>query len=517
MDALISGKINSNPHTRGEPKSWGEAISTYRQQKQVLPFEIPKRTIDKDSSGIYANTNHPSVHPAPEVNGTRSKARHPAYDKQEGQIVHTRYMKARQEAAYNPITGKHLSREIESGVQAKEAAEVVTRANRGQDRSLAVESQYDVINFESKRQGLDPEVADQEITKTYIPDSRVPYNIVSTLPHEVHHWAKPELRPREKVVDPKTRFASKFIGRQAYNVVSNVYLDKHEEKTKAENQEAKFNATKAFWKTHVYDPIEVKYYDPDKESDYQKAIRESEMTQGQSVAENIRRNAPTAHLAEGNLYDPVTCQPKNEDAIRQLHRLEQGKAEHSQGILRRVGEFLQNEDDFVAVQDDRALNRVKWKKFEDDHSHGFDIVTNTPHFGRGAQTKHLPKARPEPSLWEVINEEALNSIDHEPLQSLAQGQSVERVDRALVNEGVPPIKTQPFTKESLPGTGRSSRRSDLGMSGRMSGVSAPEKVTPSQREMQKSLSKPSTGRRSQPSTGRRSASGGVRTGGLSNM
>ena len=54
---------------------------------------------------------------------------------------------------------------------------------------------------------------------------------------------------------------------------------------------------------------------------------------------------------------------------------------------------VQNEDDFAAVQDDRALNRAKWKRFEDDHSHGFDIVSCAPHFGRGAANKNLPKVR----------------------------------------------------------------------------------------------------------------------------
>merc|ERR1711998_446996 len=169
-----------------------------------------------------------------------------------------------------------------------------------------------------------------------------------------------------------------------YNIINNKYLDKNEEKVNTENQESRHKAVKAFWKTHVYDPVQVKYYDEAKEDDYQRKHRESELVQGQSVAENIRRNAPTAHLAEGNLYDPVTCHPKNEDAIQQLHRLEQGKAEHSQTILRRVGEYLQNEDDFQAVAEDRALNRSKWKRFEDDHPHGFDIVNNIPHFGRGA-------------------------------------------------------------------------------------------------------------------------------------
>jgi len=300
------------------------------------------------------------------------------------------------------------------------------------------------------------------------------------------------------VVDPKTRFASKFIGRQPYNIINNKFLDKHEEKMAAEGETSRHRAVKAFWKTHVYDPVEVTYYDKEQEAEYKRKQRESEMVQGQSVAENIRRNAPTAHLSEGNLYDPVTCTAKNEDAIQQLHRLEQGKAEHSQKILRRVGEYLQNEDDFQAVAQDRALNRSKWKRFEEDHSHGFDIVNNIPHFGRGAAHKNLPKARPEPSLWETVNEEALNSIDAQPLADISQsqGQSVERPDRQVVNREVPPLKTKPFTESQAPSL-RSASKSQPGRS----------------RSVSQAGSQPGSRR----STGRLSTSGRVRTGAFQHL
>lgn len=507
-------KTTSNPHDRPEPKSWGEAIQNYRQEKQTLAFDIPKRTLDwKSDDPTVSCQNHPSVHPVPAENGTVRRTRDAAYGK-EGQVVVTNYMKKRQEAALNPITGRYLDFATETKIKKREATDMVTKANRGQDRALAVETPFNVINFESRRQGLDPAPtnADQEVVKTYIPNSRVPYNIVSTLPHSKHHWARPELRPQETVVDPKTRFASKFIGRQPYNIVSNRYLDKHDEKTATEAGENRFKAVQAFWKTHTYDPVQIKYYDEAKEQEYHRQHAESEVTQGQSAAENIRRNAPTTHLAEGNLYDPVTCQPKNEDAIKQLHRLEQGKAEHTQSVLRRVGEYLQNEDDFSAVQDDRALNRSKWNRFEDQHSHGFDIVNNVPHFGRGAAHKNLPKARPDASMWEQINEEALNGIDAQPLADIApqRGQSLEHTDRQVVNPEVPPLRTQPFTQRSPPASGQRSQARSASMRSVSQGGS----------NRSASKLKSGTGYKrsaSQRSGGSVSASGRVRTGAFQHL
>ena len=57
--------------------------SSLQQQKQVLPYAIPKRTIDFNSTGPANNTNHTSVHPAPAVNEVTAQARHPKYDSAE--------------------------------------------------------------------------------------------------------------------------------------------------------------------------------------------------------------------------------------------------------------------------------------------------------------------------------------------------------------------------------------------------------------------------------------------------
>merc|ERR1712224_51101 len=128
---------------------------SFWQEKQVLPFSLPERHLDFNAGGTFADARHPSVHEKPKVNEFMSKSRDPAYGP-EGQVVMTRYMRSRQEAAFNPITGRHLDDKVESALCKKETEEIVTRANRGQDRALAVGTQYDVVNFESKRQGLDP-------------------------------------------------------------------------------------------------------------------------------------------------------------------------------------------------------------------------------------------------------------------------------------------------------------------------------------------------------------------------
>lgn len=482
--------------TADEPKSWGEAIQGYRKEKQLLAWEIPRVTKDFASSN-EAFSSTVSTHLEPEPQATtdhQRKTRHPSYG-DEGLVHRTRYTQARREAAYNPITGRHIDTKVETRLTAKEKSDMVNKANKGQDRALATETPFNVINFANKREGLDPVVQEKEVVKTYIPDSRAPYNIVSNFSHKDHHWAIPELRPSEPRADPKTRYASKFIGRQEYNIVNNRYLDNNDARMADEAEAAKARATDAFWKTHNYDPIEAKYYDDQKEEKHWQTVRVSEQTQGRAQAENIRMNAPTTHLAEGQLYDPISCVAKNEDAIKQLHRLEQGKVLNTQAKLERVGDYLASEDDMQDMKEARALNRTHWKRFEDQHSHGYDIVNNAPHFGRGAVHTHLPKARPPPSLWESINEEALKSIDSQTLTEPPATQAPRASEQA--SGSVPPIRITPFHQS---GSQASSIRSSVASSAK---------------------SKPGSRAPSVQSTGRSvrsvSSSGRVRTGGFQHL
>jgi len=506
--------------TREEPKSWSEAIQSYRHEKQHLTYEPPRCQKDFNSSNevtsSVASTHLPKAH----TDEVASKARHPQYSQEEGLVHHTRFTQSRREAAFNPITQVHLDRGIESNLRRNEKTEMVDKANKGQDRALATETQYNVVNFVSKRQGLDPppvQSKDPEV-KTYIPDTRTTYNILSNMSHEVHHWAPPQSRTKEPDAANKPIYKSKLIGRQDYNIVSNKYLAQHDEKTKQSEHNARQTATEAFWRTHQYDPIEVKYYDEDREKAYEDNHKDSEVRQGQAQAENIRMNAPTTHLSEGNLYDPVTCVAKNEDAIKQLHRLEQGKVEHMRAGLERVGDYLAMEDESFEVKAERNMNRAKWRRFEDEHSHGHDILNNAPHYGRGAKETHLPKARPDASMWETINEEALKTLDTQTLTDkdtvapAAAGHHAQQIMGGASTALVPPVKISPVYVESSRGNSACSAGSFKSAASGGSFRSAPATGTrrSSARSDAPSASALSTGRKL-------SASGRVRTGGFQHL
>eukprot|EP00658_Telonema_sp_P-2_P024502 TRINITY_DN1984_c0_g1_i1.p1 TRINITY_DN1984_c0_g1~~TRINITY_DN1984_c0_g1_i1.p1 ORF type:complete len:268 (+),score=51.29 TRINITY_DN1984_c0_g1_i1:163-966(+) len=258
--------------------------------------------------------------------------------------------------------------------------------------------------------------------------------------------------------------------------------------------------------------IRDRYYDDDKEALHREKVKEAEKTHGLSQQENIRQNAPTVHLAEGNLYDPISCHPKNENAIKQLHRLEQGKIVATQSKMEHVGEFLETQDKLQELKNARAMNRAKWKRFESDHSHGYDIVSNAPHFGRGAKETFLPKARPDTTMWETINEEALRDLHAQPLTDT----STPLVGPAA-GGSVPPIRTTVMTTPLDPTSSRTDNSikhitvSQPGSSGRSSRQGS------SRSSRQASSRQVSQASSRQASSREVSASGRVRTGGFQHL
>lgn len=50
-----------------------------------------------------------------------------------------------------------------------------------------------------------------------------------------------------------------------YNVITNRYVEHHEDKEKANLDIQRLEAAKAFWETHDYDLVNAQYFDKEKE------------------------------------------------------------------------------------------------------------------------------------------------------------------------------------------------------------------------------------------------------------
>lgn len=97
------------------------------------------------------------------------------------------------------------------------------------------------------------------------------YNIISGIGFQQHHFAAPDKRPQEKQVVVKQKQTT-TTGLRDYNIITNRYLELHEEKSKTDKTIEKCELAEKYWKTHTYDAVTGQYYDPKIEEGFQEYI-----------------------------------------------------------------------------------------------------------------------------------------------------------------------------------------------------------------------------------------------------
>ncbi len=135
---------------------------------------------------------------------------------------------------------------------------------------MRYEQTFNIITFEDKLKGLEnhPDYPKEKPWKFKGgSDTNVDYNIISGLPFQQHHYAPPDKRPPEKKVTVKQKETT-TTGLRDYNIISNRYLELHEDKSSTDKAIEKYELAEKYWKTHVYDPITGQFYDPKKEAEF---------------------------------------------------------------------------------------------------------------------------------------------------------------------------------------------------------------------------------------------------------
>merc|ERR1719491_2614350 len=91
------------------------------------------------------------------------------------------------------------------------------------------------------------------------------YNVISNLPFDVHHWAKPDRRPRcVQRTAPRQRSVPAHEVKD-FNIVSNRYVDGHEAKSKRDRRMDLLEATYKDAVHNRYNPVTQQYNDPHNE------------------------------------------------------------------------------------------------------------------------------------------------------------------------------------------------------------------------------------------------------------
>ena len=92
-------------------------------------------------------------------------------------------------------------------------------------------------------------------------------------------------------------------GLRDYNIITNRYLELHDEKTQVDSEVQRLDAAKKYWKSNDFDPVNGSYYDPDKEKEFVETWAKNAKEHGKDWVKKM----PKTWQEKGSLYNPINC------------------------------------------------------------------------------------------------------------------------------------------------------------------------------------------------------------------
>lgn len=310
------------------------------------------------------------------------------------------------ETMYNPILQQYSNPNMENEVRHYERESLIDTLAKNKDRALRYEQTFDVINFDDKLKGLEdkegyPKQKGQNKNNKGGRKAYTDYNILSNLAYTEHHFMPPDQRPPQMKEKEKKNVKVTTTGLRDYNIVTNRYLELNDEKLQVDKEIERLNAAKKYWKTHGYDPVNIQYYDPEKEAEYQTMKKEAERTHGQDWVQKL----PKSWKEEGGLYNPINGKIEDEKRLWERDLKEKNKRKRFELRYDMERQFhkqaLGDEERNLQI----SLNKIDVQRFRDTTDRGFDIMTNKQFNSasdEGSRKLHEPMVKPPPSLWTKI-------------------------------------------------------------------------------------------------------------------
>ena len=106
-----------------------------------------------------------------------------------------------------------------------------------------------------------------------------------------------------------------------YNIVTNKYLEHHDNKVVADEVVQRAEAAKKYWRTHDFDALNCNYYDDKKEVDYLCKRDEDSKIHGQDQVKKL----PITVQNEGLMYNPVNMKIEDERRLYERDLREKNK------------------------------------------------------------------------------------------------------------------------------------------------------------------------------------------------
>lgn len=199
------------------------------------------------------------------------------------------------------------------------------------------------------------------------------------------------------------------VGLRDYNIITNRYLEFHNEKIEVDKEIERMNAAKKYWETHNFNPVNAEHYDPDKEQEFVEKRADEQKNHGKDWVQKL----PKSWKEEGGLYNPINGHIEDKKRLYERDLKEKNKRKRFElryDMEREVHKRAMGEEDRSAKI---SLNKINVQRFNETTERGFDILTNKQYNipnDLGSKTIYNPYVKPPPSTWTKIKNTS-NTID----------------------------------------------------------------------------------------------------------
>ena len=213
---------------------------------------------------------------------------------------------------FDLILQRYNDKSLENNLRQNEKNDLISSIIKNQDKQLKVEQTFNIINLQDRLKGFEqhpdyPKPKDLINKRKKINYDSKNYNILSNLPLTVHHYDKPENRPRIPEVEKKSNTVNTKPFRMSnqerdYDIISAKYKCYNDEKVNLDKELSKLQTAKIFYKNNDYNPVKGVYFNHEKEEAFQKALEEKKKNWGKDKLEKM----PKCAKGRSDIYDLIS-------------------------------------------------------------------------------------------------------------------------------------------------------------------------------------------------------------------
>lgn len=277
---------------------------------------------------------------------------------------------------YNPILQVFNDKSKENNQRQTERTNILQTIAINQDRQLAKEQIYNVINLRDRLKGMEND-PNYPSYKPNVPKAKaidihqINYNVLSNKPLSQHHYDKPENRPKtdEQPTSKSTRTTS-LSGVRDYDIISNKYKEYNEEKLEVDKKINKIQTAKLFYKKNDYNPVKGRFFDETKEAGYQLSRSERDKTWGQEH----HRQKPACAKGQSDLYNLINMKVVNEQDLKLSDLKERNKKKRYE-LKVDIEDYYRNKNANEQIKKEKASeNKCSYQRYNEIDKRYYDII-----------------------------------------------------------------------------------------------------------------------------------------------